>query len=42
MRTVTFNQDYCTLSTTDGRVTAEYALPDDTSEPPFETYWETR
>jgi IS605 OrfB family transposase len=38
-RTVTFNDDYCTLSTTDGRVSAEYVFPEDTTDTPFETYW---
>ncbi|WP_276260678.1 RNA-guided endonuclease InsQ/TnpB family protein [Haloglomus litoreum] len=39
-RTITFNDDHCTLSTTDGRVTAEYVFPDDQEGTPFETYWE--
>ena len=38
-RTVTFNDDHCTLSTTDGRVSAEYVFPEDTTDTPFETYW---
>ncbi|MCD2204966.1 RNA-guided endonuclease InsQ/TnpB family protein [Halobacterium sp. KA-6] len=38
-RTITFNDDHCTLSTIDGRVTAEYVFPKDTSNTPFETYW---
>ncbi|MCD2203292.1 RNA-guided endonuclease InsQ/TnpB family protein [Halobacterium sp. KA-6] len=38
-RTITFNDDHCTLSTIDGRVTAEYVFPEDTSNTPFETYW---
>ena len=38
-RTITFNDDHCTLSTTEARVTAEYVFPEDTSETPFETYW---
>jgi IS605 OrfB family transposase len=39
-RTITFNDDHCTLSTTGGRVTAEYVFPEDTDRTPFETYWE--
>jgi putative transposase len=39
-RTITFNDDHCTLSTTDGRATAEYVFPHDTGGTPFETYWE--
>jgi len=39
-RTITFNDDHCTLSTTEDRVTAEYVFPGDTSDTPFETYWE--
>ncbi|GAB3330347.1 RNA-guided endonuclease TnpB family protein [Haloplanus salinarum] len=38
-RTVTFYDDYCTLSTTEDRVSAEYVLPEDTTDTPFETYW---
>jgi IS605 OrfB family transposase len=38
-RTVTFNDDYCTLSTTEDRVSAEYVFPGDTTDTPFETYW---
>jgi len=38
-RTVTFNDDHCTLSTTDGRVSAEYVFPEETTNTPFETYW---
>ncbi len=38
-RTVTFTDEHCTLSTTDGRVSAEYVLPEDTTDTPFETYW---
>jgi hypothetical protein len=36
-RTVTFNADHCTLSTTDGRVKAEYVFPGDATDTPFET-----
>lgn len=39
-RTITFNDDHCTLPTIDGRVTTEYVFPEDTSNTPFETYWE--
>jgi predicted transposase len=39
-RTITYNDDHCTLSTVDGRVTAEYVLPDDTRGTLFEEYWE--
>jgi IS605 OrfB family transposase len=38
-RTVTFNDDHCTLSTADGRVSAEYVFPEDVTDTPFETYW---
>nr|WP_305882749.1 transposase [Haloplanus ruber] len=38
-RTVTFYDDYCTLSTTEDRVSAEYVLPEDATDTPFETYW---
>lgn len=38
-RTVTFNDGHCTLSTTNGRVTAEYVFPNDPEGTPFETYW---
>jgi putative transposase len=39
-RTVTFNDDHCTLSTTGDRARAEYVFPDDTTGTPFGTYWE--
>ena len=48
-RTVTFNDDHCTLSTTEDRtgpdrtgpdrVSAEYVFPGDTTDTPFETDW---
>src|SRR6056297_3656585 len=33
-RTVTVNDDHCTLATIDGRVTAEFVLPDDQRDTP--------
>jgi IS605 OrfB family transposase len=39
-RTITYNNDHCTLSTVDSRVTAEYIIPDETCGTPFEEYWE--
>ena len=39
-RTITYNDDHCTLSTVDNRVTAEYIIPEDTRGTPFEEYWE--
>ncbi|WP_090386064.1 RNA-guided endonuclease InsQ/TnpB family protein [Natronobacterium texcoconense] len=38
-RTITYNDDHCTLSTVDSRVSAEYIIPDDTRGTPFEEYW---
>jgi putative transposase len=38
-RTITFNDNHCTLSTTDERVSAEYVFPEETGNTPFETYW---
>ncbi|MFO8114926.1 MAG: transposase [Halorubrum sp.] len=38
-RTVTYNDDYCTLSTVDGRVKTEYVLPADPAGTVFEDYW---
>jgi IS605 OrfB family transposase len=39
-RTITYNDDHCTLSTVADRITAEYVLPDATRGTPFEEYWE--
>ena len=38
-RTVTFNDNHCTLSTTGDRVSAEYVFPEEIANTPFETYW---
>ncbi|WP_050033367.1 RNA-guided endonuclease InsQ/TnpB family protein [Halorubrum halophilum] len=37
-RTVTVNEDHCTLATTDGRVTAEFVLPDEQRDTPHAAY----
>ncbi|MCU4716774.1 transposase [Halobacteria archaeon HArc-curdl5-1] len=39
-RTITYNDDHCTLSTTEDRVTAGYIVPEDTRGTPFEEYWD--
>ena len=39
-RTITYNDDHCTLSTVDSRVSAEYIVPEDTCGTPFEEYWD--
>jgi len=38
-RTVTYRDGGCTLATVDGRVTAEFVLPEGESGTPFEEYW---
>lgn len=38
-RTITYNDDHCTLATIDGRVRAEYVTPEDSEGTPFEEYW---
>lgn len=38
-RTITYNDDHCTLATVNDRVTAEYILPHDDEGTPFEDYW---
>ncbi|MFD1572047.1 RNA-guided endonuclease InsQ/TnpB family protein [Halorubrum laminariae] len=40
-RTVTYNDDHCTLATVDGRVRAEYVTPYDDEGTPFAEYWST-
>ncbi len=39
IRTITYNDDHCTLATVDGRVCAEYVTPEDDEDAPFEEYW---
>ncbi|WP_226021954.1 RNA-guided endonuclease InsQ/TnpB family protein [Halomicrobium salinisoli] len=38
-RTITYNDDHCTLATVDGRIRAEYVIPEDCDGTPFEEYW---
>ena len=38
VRTVTINDDHCTLATIDGRVTAEFVLPDEQRDTPHAAY----
>ena len=38
-RTITYNDDHCTLATVDGRIRAEYVTPEDDVDTPFEDYW---
>ena len=38
-RTITYNEDHCTLSSVEDRITAEYIIPEDTRGTPFEEYW---
>jgi len=38
-RTITYNDDHCTLATVDGRVRADYITPDKRDGTPFEEYW---
>jgi len=38
-RTITHNDDYCTLATIKGRIRAEYVTPEDDKDTPFEDYW---
>lgn len=38
-RTITYNDDHCTLVTVNGRINAEYVLPHETDGTPFEDYW---
>jgi len=38
-RTITYNDDYCTLATIDGRVRAEYITPEGDADTPFKDYW---
>ena len=40
-RTITYNDDHCTLATVDGRVRAEYVTPEDDEGTPFEVFWNT-
>jgi IS605 OrfB family transposase len=40
-RTITYNDDHCTLATVDGRVRAEYVTPHDDEGTPFAEYWST-
>lgn len=40
-RTITYNDDHCTLATVDGRVRAEYVTPHDDDGTPFAEYWNT-
>jgi len=37
-RTVTVNDDHCTLATIEGRVTAEFVLPDEQRDTPHSAY----
>lgn len=37
-RTITYNDDRCTLSAVEDRVTAEFIVPEDTRGAPFEEY----
>ncbi|SFR87541.1 transposase [Halomicrobium zhouii] len=39
-RTITYNDDHCTLATVDGRIRANYVTPDDPDSTPFEDYWD--
>ena len=39
-RTITYNEDHCTLATVDGRVRADYVTPADETGTPFEEYWD--
>ncbi|WP_245800679.1 RNA-guided endonuclease InsQ/TnpB family protein [Natrinema saccharevitans] len=39
-RTITYNDDHCTIATVDGRIRAEYITPEDSEGTPFEEYWE--
>ncbi|QLD90826.1 IS200/IS605 family element transposase accessory protein TnpB [Natronomonas salina] len=39
-RTITYNDDYCTLATVDGRVRAHYVIPEDETGTPFAEYWD--
>jgi len=46
-RAATFHDDHVSLSTVDGRITADYVLPNDETDTPFEAYldgeeWEFR
>ena len=38
-RTITYNDDHCTLATVDGRIRAEYVTPEDDDSTPFAEYW---
>ena len=38
-RTITYNDDYCTLATVDGRVRADFVTPEEEADTPFEEYW---
>ncbi|SDG34973.1 hypothetical protein SAMN05216218_1261, partial [Halorientalis regularis] len=37
-RTATFHDDYVSLATTDGRIEADYVLPDEDSDTPHSEY----
>ena len=38
-RTITYNDDHCTLATVDGRIRADYVTPEDDEDTPFAEYW---
>jgi putative transposase len=38
-RTATFHDDYVSLATTDGRIEADYVLPDDERDTPHAEYF---
>ena len=40
-RTITYNDDHCTLATVGGRVRAEYVTPEDDDGTPFAEYWDS-
>ena len=40
-RTITYNDDHCTLAAVDGRVRAEYVTPEDDEGTPSEEYWDS-
>nr|WP_269785458.1 transposase [Halobacterium noricense] len=41
VRTITYNDDHCTLATVDGRIRAEYVTPEDDEGTPFAEYWDS-
>lgn len=40
-RTVSYRDNHCTLSTVNGRISAEFVLPSDTENTPYGDYWES-